>query len=140
MGVQASIAAGTAQGQPDRGGMPQDGQRGFWSKLLKPLRDFGFGSKTFWEGGVGLFIFAGIGESLLPVACLTFPIAFVSGLVRRKRRVQGDNRLAAQLPFITLCLATGAPLVSISTARCTLNAAHKSMPHDGAIAHSWWAE
>lgn len=33
----------------------------FLSRLLKPLRDFGIGRTSFWEGGVGLFIFGGIG-------------------------------------------------------------------------------
>ena len=33
------------------------------SRLLRPLREFGFGRNTVWEGGVGLFVFAGIGES-----------------------------------------------------------------------------
>lgn len=38
-------------------------ENGFFKKLLKPLRDFGFGTRSFWEGGVGLFIFAGVGTS-----------------------------------------------------------------------------
>jgi hypothetical protein len=29
---------------------------------MKPLQDFGFGKASFWEGGVGMFVFAGIGE------------------------------------------------------------------------------
>ena len=40
-------------------------QPSFWQKLLKPIRDFGFGQKAFIQGGVGLFIYAGIGE-LIP--------------------------------------------------------------------------
>ena len=35
------------------------------SRLLRPLRDFGFGRTSAWEGGVGLFIFAGIGQPRL---------------------------------------------------------------------------
>lgn len=34
----------------------------FFTKLISPLRDFGLGKSSLWEGGVGLFIFAGIGE------------------------------------------------------------------------------
>jgi len=33
----------------------------FFTKLIRPLRDFGLGKSSLWEGGVGLFIFAGIG-------------------------------------------------------------------------------
>lgn len=43
----------------------------FVTRVLKPLRDFGFGRVSFWEGGVGLFVFAGIGaraETCLPVS------------------------------------------------------------------------
>lgn len=56
--------AGSAGGSPQQVGTSEDqGKSGFLAKLLKPLRDFGFGSMSFWEGGVGLFIFAGIGEA-----------------------------------------------------------------------------
>jgi len=41
-------------------------QPSFWQKLLKPIRDFGFGQKAFVQGGVGLFIYAGIGELRSP--------------------------------------------------------------------------
>ena len=37
-------------------------KEGFLARLLKPLKDFGFGTRSFWEGGVGLFVFAGIGK------------------------------------------------------------------------------
>lgn len=30
---------------------------------MKPLQDFGFGKMSFMEGGVGLFVFAGVGAS-----------------------------------------------------------------------------
>ena len=33
----------------------------FFTKLIRPLRDFGLGKSSLMEGGVGLFIFAGIG-------------------------------------------------------------------------------
>lgn len=35
-----------------------------WEKFVRPLRDFGFGRKSVWEGGVGLFILGGIGVSI----------------------------------------------------------------------------
>ncbi|KAL3152198.1 hypothetical protein ABBQ32_001285 [Trebouxia sp. C0010 RCD-2024] len=37
----------------------------FFTKLISPLRDFGLGKSSLWEGGVGLFIFAGIGFALM---------------------------------------------------------------------------
>ncbi|KAA6424956.1 MAG: ATP-binding cassette superfamily [Trebouxia sp. A1-2] len=37
----------------------------FFTKLIRPLRDFGLGKSSLWEGGVGLFIFAGIGFALM---------------------------------------------------------------------------
>ena len=58
--MQVSLA-GSAAGIPGQVGPERTSSKGFFAKLLKPLRDFGFGSKTFWEGGVGLFIFASIG-------------------------------------------------------------------------------
>ena len=38
-------------------------QPNFIRKLLKPLRDFGFGQKAFIQGGVGLFIYGGVGAA-----------------------------------------------------------------------------
>ena len=40
---------------------PKDAKETFRSKVMRPLKDFGFGKHSFMEGGVGLFIFAGIG-------------------------------------------------------------------------------
>ena len=54
-----------ASGQRDSGseGIPKEG---LISRLLRPLKDFGFGRKSFWEGGVGAFVFAGIGKGFCP--------------------------------------------------------------------------
>ena len=60
--VANASLAGSAAGIPGRTDHEGSSSQGLFAKLLKPLRDFGFGSKTFWEGGVGLFIFAGIGK------------------------------------------------------------------------------
>ena len=48
----------------------------FFTKLIRPLRDFGLGKSSLWEGGVGLFIFAGIGMRRPSTAacCLTCEI------------------------------------------------------------------
>ena len=57
--------ASSASGQQEKAAakMPKEG---LISRLLRPLKDFGFGTKSFWEGGVGMFIFAGIGKPRLP--------------------------------------------------------------------------
>jgi hypothetical protein len=34
-----------------------------WNRVLRPLRDFGFGRRNIWEGGVGLFLLGGVGAS-----------------------------------------------------------------------------
>ena len=36
-----------------------------WLRLVKPLRDFGFGRTNIWEGGVGLFLIGGAGMAAL---------------------------------------------------------------------------
>jgi hypothetical protein len=33
--------------------------RNIWRQTLKPLSDFGFGRRSIWEGGVGLFLVSG---------------------------------------------------------------------------------
>jgi hypothetical protein len=32
-----------------------------WARVIRPLRDFGFGRRNIWEGGVGLFVVGGFG-------------------------------------------------------------------------------
>jgi len=57
-------------------------QPSFWQKLLKPIRDFGFGQKAFIQGGVGLFIYAGIGElRQLAFHTTSLPARFVIDIV-----------------------------------------------------------
>lgn len=36
-----------------------DVPRNVWKQTLRPLSDFGFGRKSIWEGGVGLFLVSG---------------------------------------------------------------------------------
>ena len=40
----------------------------FFQNLLKPLRDFGIGKTSMIQGGVGLFVFAGIGFALMLIS------------------------------------------------------------------------
>lgn len=48
----------------DSSGVPDNRENIFrllWERVLRPLRDFGFGRKNIWEGGVGLFLIGGFG-------------------------------------------------------------------------------
>jgi hypothetical protein len=38
-----------------------------WDRVLRPLRDFGFGRRNLWEGGVGLFLLGGVGAHCSPL-------------------------------------------------------------------------
>lgn len=56
-------AAANSQPSSDEGKSPLsvvlDVPRNIWRQTLKPLSDFGFGKRSVWEGGVGLFIVSG---------------------------------------------------------------------------------
>lgn len=43
--------------------LPEEKKPNFISRVVKPLQDFGFGKMAFMEGGVGMFVFAGIGTA-----------------------------------------------------------------------------
>ena len=49
-----------------------------WGRVVRPMQDFGFGRKSVWEGGVGLFIMAG-------AAFLVLLVSWVKGLSLRNR-------------------------------------------------------
>ncbi|XP_073058247.1 protein TRIGALACTOSYLDIACYLGLYCEROL 2, chloroplastic-like [Primulina eburnea] len=44
--------------------------RAIWRQTLRPLSDFGFGRKSIWEGGVGLFLVSGTVLLVLTLAWL----------------------------------------------------------------------
>lgn len=67
-----ATASPSQQGAP-LGPSAEPKKENFATRLLKPLRDFGFGRVSFWEGGVGLFVFAGIGAPLQPLRALSAP-------------------------------------------------------------------
>lgn len=64
--ARAAAAAGSSGGEAGDAaggsGPPSSAGPSFTTRLLKPLRDFGFGASSFWEGGVGLFVIAGMSE------------------------------------------------------------------------------
>ena len=41
-----------------------------WDRVLRPLRDFGFGRRNLWEGGVGLFLLGGVGALTAPLCAV----------------------------------------------------------------------
>ena len=44
--------------------------RTMWERTLQPLSDFGFGRRSIWEGGVGLFVVSGVALFALSLAWL----------------------------------------------------------------------
>jgi len=77
-----ATASPSQQGAP-LGPSAEPKKENFATRLLKPLRDFGFGRVSFWEGGVGLFVFAGIGAPLQPQCPAGLALAPLS---RRRNR------------------------------------------------------
>ncbi|CAA0828794.1 Protein TRIGALACTOSYLDIACYLGLYCEROL 2-chloroplastic [Striga hermonthica] len=55
-----------------------DVPRTVWKQTLRPLSDFGFGRKSVWEGGVGLFLVSG-------AFLLAFSLAWLRGFQLRSR-------------------------------------------------------
>ena len=68
------VSTSASAGQQDANSeIPKEG---LVSRLLRPLKDFGFGKKSFWEGGVGMFIFVGVGACTGTVVGLPEPPIF----------------------------------------------------------------
>lgn len=55
-----------------------DVPRTIWKQTLRPLSDFGFGRKSIWEGGVGLFLVSG-------AFLLAFSLAWLRGFQLRSK-------------------------------------------------------
>jgi hypothetical protein len=60
-------AATASEGSPSGSNSENEEQNkpGLLSNILKPLRDFGIGRTSLVQGGVGLFVFSGIGVAPL---------------------------------------------------------------------------
>jgi hypothetical protein len=50
-------------GQTQEEEPPVEDDKGILHNVTKALRDFGFGRTSLLEGGVGLFLLAGLGET-----------------------------------------------------------------------------
>ena len=83
-------------------------KEGLISRLLRPLKDFGFGRKSFWEGGVGIFIFTGVGEcvGLLLLWRVTFRSLSQLRLVLQHHPAQHALEELAASPYTILCTST----------------------------------
>ncbi|KAH6812733.1 trigalactosyldiacylglycerol2 [Perilla frutescens var. frutescens] len=61
-----------------------------WKQTLRPLGDFGFGRKSIWEGGVGLFLVSG-------AFLLAFSLAWLRGFqLRSKFKIEDDKIIIPQ--------------------------------------------
>ncbi|MCL7023413.1 hypothetical protein MKW94_005923 [Papaver nudicaule] len=68
-----------------------------WKQTLRPLSDFGFGKKSVWEGGVGLFVVSG-------AVLLALSLAWLRGFQLRSRL----RKYQAVLQFTEACgISTG---------------------------------
>ncbi|KAK9682432.1 hypothetical protein RND81_10G073200 [Saponaria officinalis] len=77
-----------------------DVPRRIWKRTLRPLGDFGFGRRSIWEGGVGLFLVSG---TVLFVLSLAWLKAFQ---IRSKFR-----KYSAVIEFPQACgICTGTPV------------------------------
>jgi hypothetical protein len=59
-GATAGEGAAGGQGEHSTGGGLVATVQALWSRVVRPMQDFGFGRKSIWEGGVGLFLMGGL--------------------------------------------------------------------------------
>ncbi|MCD7446284.1 Protein TRIGALACTOSYLDIACYLGLYCEROL 2, chloroplastic [Datura stramonium] len=77
-----------------------DVPRNIWRRTMRPLSDFGFGKRSIWEGGVGLFIVSG-------TVLLALSLAWLRGFQLRSR----FRKYLAVLEFEQACgICTGTPV------------------------------
>ncbi|KAL6223113.1 hypothetical protein ACLB2K_006503 [Fragaria x ananassa] len=77
-----------------------DAPRTIWRQTLRPLSDFGFGHRSIWEGGVGLFLVSG-------AVLLALSLAWLRGYQLRSR----FRKYFAVFEFTQACgIATGTPV------------------------------
>lgn len=74
--------------------------RAIWKQTMRPLSDFGFGGRSIWEGGVGLFLVSG-------AVLFALSLAWLRGFqIRNKFR-----KYTATFEFSQACgIATGTPV------------------------------
>lgn len=71
-----------------------------WKRTLQPLSDFGFGHRSIWEGGVGLFLVSG-------AVILALSLAWLRGFQMRSK----FRKYLAVFEFAQACgISTGTPV------------------------------
>ncbi|KAL6994183.1 Protein TRIGALACTOSYLDIACYLGLYCEROL 2, chloroplastic [Sarracenia purpurea var. burkii] len=77
-----------------------DAPRTIWRQTLRPLSDFGFGKRSIWEGGVGLFLVSG-------TVLLALSLAWLRGFQLRSK----FRKYLAVFEFAQACgICTGTPV------------------------------
>lgn len=77
-----------------------DVPRTIWRQTLRPLNDFGFGHRSIWEGGVGLFLVSG-------AVILALSLAWLKGFQLRSQ----FRKYLAVFEFTQACgISTGTPV------------------------------
>lgn len=77
-----------------------DVPRTIWRQTLRPLSDFGFGRRSIWEGGVGLFLVSG-------AVLLALSLAWLRGYQLRSR----FRKYLTVFEFTQACgISTGTPV------------------------------
>jgi len=74
--------------------------RTLWRQTLRPLSDFGFGGRSIWEGGVGLFLVSG-------AVLFALSLAWLKGFQMRSK----FRKYTAMFEFDQACgICTGTPV------------------------------
>ena len=77
-----------------------DVPRNIWRQTLRPLSDFGFGRRSIWEGGVGLFLVSG-------AVLFALSLAWLKGFQLRSK----FRKYVAVFEFAKACgICTGTPV------------------------------
>lgn len=102
--INAASSSGDAGGPASEKGNPLavvlDVPRTIWKRTLRPLSDFGFGHRSIWEGGVGLFLVSG-------AVVLALSLAWLRGFQLRHK----FRKYLAVFEFSQACgIANGTPV------------------------------
>lgn len=103
----SSANTGSSQQQPASSSEPKsplavvlDIPKNLWRQTLRPLSDFGFGKRSIWEGGVGLFLVSG-------AVLLALSLAWLRGFQLRSK----FRKYLAVFEFEQACgICTGTPV------------------------------
>ncbi|CAM0911605.1 unnamed protein product [Alopecurus aequalis] len=96
----AASGGGEASPSPDGGRNPLTPLVELWRRTVQPLGDYGFGKRSVWEGGVGLFMVSG-------AALLALALAWLRGFQLRSR----FRKYSAVFEFSQACgICVGTPV------------------------------